>query len=1137
MYLARLSIRRPVTAVMAMLVVIMLGVVSYSKLHVDLLPNINPPVIAVVTRFPGASPQEVCDLVTVPVEAALATVSGIQQMSSISQEETSLVILMFDWGKNMSSARADVSERIDLLKLPDEAGKPMVLEFDPTLLPVMQITLSASGNLDIAAVTELAEGKVKPRLEGLEGVAAVDVLGGVTRRITVTMDQAKMLTYGLSIEQIAGIIQASNLNYPMGQVQKDDLVLDLRLQGKLRSAQELSDLVVGYYPVDRGVVPIRLRDIARVEEGYTEPTSITRVGGRPGVTLSIRREGSANIVSLSRSVKRELDALSSELGGLDVIVTMDQARFIERTIDTVRDNLLLGAALAVLVLFAFLRDFRTTSVISISIPFSVIATFVLVYFSKMTLNIMTLGGLALGVGMLVDNSIVVIENIFRHVESGEKPDVAAELGTGEVALAITASTLTTIVVFLPVVFVGGITGILFKELAWTVTFSLLASLIVALTIVPMLSSRWLARRGTGRTKARLGQGFVSESTVGRDTAYVRLLRWSLDHKFAVLFSVAVLAALAFYFGRLIPTEFLPPADEGQFTININMKPGTRLETIDRLVGSIEDILKQERLIDQYSVTIGHSEGSLGFGAAMGSSDASILVYLTDDAAAKKATRSVIEAIQKKVDMVKGDAVVTYNTQSSLMMMAGDMPSVLQVVVSGPEIDVVSKLADEAIEKISGVQGLSDVQSSLKTGKPEIHIIVDKEKALQNGLTPAQVALSVSKAVKGQTVTRIESSGTTTDVIVRYDKDAVASPEAIGDLILPARAGKIRLRDIATIQENSGPLVIRRTDRRLSAQITAQISNVSLGTVTSEVSKALKGVQVPTGYSIQIRGISEIMREGFSALNTAFLLAAILVYMVMAASFESLGQPFIIMFTLPLAAIGVVASLYFSGYAFGITAFIGAIILAGVVVNNGIVMVDFINQRRSAGMHVREAVVDGASKRLRPVLMTSLTTILGLLPMAMGLGQGGELEAPLALTLMGGLTSGTFLTLIVIPIMYELFAGRGRKKPVSKRLSDAATVRAEKSETDSGVTGVIDGMVGHPAPRSGPAAKNVLYAESRAGIPSGTGADHVRAGEIGAREELVLGPAFDSEELAELIKLLEKLYGSIKRYYDTGERTT
>ncbi len=1083
MNLARTSIRRPVGILMVMFMVILLGVVSVVNLNLDLLPNITPPVAAVITSYRGASANEVAELVTQRVEAAVVTTSGIKDIMSISQEGVSIVVLTFDWNQDMTEARTDINQKIEMVPLPEGTSKPTVMKFDPTMLPVMEISITHSKNSDLSELTVFTENTIKPRIEGIEGVASVDVLGGLEEQIQVRLDPLKLNAFGLTQDTVAGIISASNLNYPVGKLDKDGLLLDVRLEGKFKSLEDLKELVVGYAPAallqgdassipseigaapktgnlsQSPMVPLRLKDIAEVEQAFSEITSIARINGKPSILLSIKKEGSANTVTVARKVREEVDALKEEISGFDAVVSFDQAKFIEDTISSVAKNLVMGAILAIVVLILFLKDFRTTLVIAISIPFSVISTFVLMYFGKLTLNIMTLGGLTLGVGMLVDNSIVVIENIYRHIEMGTEPKEAAARGTGEVAMAITASTLTTLVVFLPTVFVGGVSGIIFKELALTVTFSLLASLLVALTVVPMLSSVWFVRKKKRSTDYASQTESSSQSGAQKDKGkYYNMVNWALQNRLVVLVVVAALVAGTVYLGSKIGTEFIPTADEGGFTIAVTMPEGTPIEKLDSLVSEIEQILDKNRSIELYTVSISTGGGSLtSLTTSEGGTTANITAVVTQEVLDKKETTKVMEEIEKEVDEIRDSAKVSFTPQSSIALMAGGMSGSVQVSVTGPDIVEVSRLNDEVIEKIKDLDNVKEVTSTLTERKPEIHIVVDKNKAIAYGLTPAQIGTALSRAVTGQTVSRLEKGTTTFDIVVSYDKSAVETVEDIESLRLTGALGTVALKDIAQVVEGEGPITINRLNQRLSARINAKYSDITLGEITTKINDAVSEIDIPDGYKISMGGMSELMEEGFDALKLALILSIILVYMVMAASFESLSSPFVILFTMPLGAIGVVIALYISGYAFGITAFMGAIVLAGVVVNNSIVMVDFINQERLAGMPLGEAICDGSSKRLRPILMTSLTTILGLVPMALGIGEGGELAAPMALSIMGGLSSGTFFTLFVIPVVYSIFAGYKPVKsaPVSVELETRETKQVPQPTVDAEATGMTE----------------------------------------------------------------------------------
>lgn len=1104
MSLPRFSIKHPVTTLMIMLMAILLGVVSLTSTRMDLMPKFSPPVAAVMTTFPGASPEEVTKMVTEPVEAAVATTAGMKKVNSISREGMSVVVLQFSWGTDMREARDELTDRLSRVRLPEDAGKPTIVKFDPTMLPVMELSVADGKNL--ADLKRLAENELKTRLEAIDGVAAVEVLGGVDREIRVDLDQSKLAKYGLTQAQVAQAIQASNLTFPAGSIKTDDRNLSLRIVSEMNQVDVLRDLVVAMVPqvpkssavpqmpstgnpptpqagapgqgipglspgqipgqlnpsqipgqFNAGQIPgqpnlgqatrgipatvsapkitykaVRLSDIATITDGFTDRQSITRTGGADSLGLSIQKEGDANIVNVARSVRAEIAKIKQEYPGLTLVIASDQAEFIEEAIGNVSNSLILGGLLAVLILLVFLRNFRSTLIIAVSIPFSVVVTFVLIYFSDLTLNIMSLGGLALGVGMLVDNSIVVIENIYRHLQLGKSPTEAARTGAEEVTGAITSSTLTTVAVFLPVVFVSGLTGDLFRELALTVSFSLLASLAVALTVIPMMASRLMRARP------------VNAKAPGRmlgDSIYAGILRWALRHRaITILLALAVLAGSLSLVPR-IGTEFLPVTDEGRYSISVRMPTGTDLSTTAAKVGEIENILKAQPDVEVVFSRIGSGGGfrTMRSGASAGENTAEINVTMKHLEQRTRSTAEAMAAVRDQVEKIKGPADIAYNLQSTQSSMGGGPGNTLEVSVSGPDFEGLRSVVDQVISGLSRVEGLRDLESNLDVSKPEVQVVVDRDKASKKGLSPMQVAMTVSNAVKGQIATRFENEGRTTNVRVIYREADREDVTKLGDMLLKSPMGDtVKLKDVAQIIEASGPVTITRENQRVSAQISGLIQGRDLGTVSQDASAVIKELQLPAGYRAELSGASSLMSEGFSGMGKALWLAILLVYMIMAAQFESLLHPFTIMFSMPLAVIGVVLGLFVAGYSLGITAFMGVVILTGIVVNNAIVLVDFVNQLRSQGMPTFEALVEAGRLRLRPILMTALTTILGLVPMALGIGEGTETQAPMAVTVIGGLLTSTMLTLVVVPVMYSLFAGTRKSGVVAADVPGTGT---------------------------------------------------------------------------------------------------
>ncbi|MEW6398099.1 MAG: efflux RND transporter permease subunit [Bacillota bacterium] len=1160
------TVRRPVATTMLVLAVILLGVVALTNLRLELLPRLNAPVVAAITSYPGASAREVSSLVTEPIEAAAATTPGVTDCRSISQEGVSVVILQFAWGTDMAEARSGVAERVDQVNLPEGARRPFLVKFDPTLMPVMSLTVATEG--DLGETTTFAREVLKPRLESIDGVAAVEVFGSSDPEIQVDLDPAAVDRYGLTQDQIAGVIRASNLDWPLGSVRKDGRELGVRLSGRLQTLDDLRDLVVGYYAVPgaagagarppdgsanasslatgarsrpapaRPVMrPVRLADVATVERGFAPSTSVSRTGGSPSVELSIQKEGDANTVQVARRLREELDAIRKDYPGAKIFVAMDQARIIEMFLGTLRDNLLAGGALAVLVLFLFLRHLASTFAIAVAIPFSVVATFVLLHFSGLTLNIMTLGGLALGVGMLVDNAIVVIESIFRHLDQGEDPHRAAITGTSEVAMAITASTLTTLAVFLPVVFVGGITGHLFRELALTVSFALAASLVVAVTLVPAMAAHLFRPRSRGGRAPKEG-------------AYARTLRWCLGHRAVVVLGVLLCLGGAAYLAPGIGTEFLPVTDEGAFTIDIAMPAGTDLEATSAKAKEIETILDGFPEVELDTTTVGSGEGFgvVARGVTGGTSRAQILVNLVPEKERKASTAEIMDRVRQRVEEIRGPAQVTFNMQSFASSASGMAWNSMQVYVKSLDSGRLPESTDRVMTALRDVVGLRNLESNLEEAKPELDVSVDRDTALARGVTPAQVAMAVSNAVKGQIVTRVELGSESLPVRVRQDFGHFPTPGDVESVPILASSGQaVKLGDVASLREARGPVSMTRDGQRPSALITALVEGRDLGSVTTDVGKVLGGLDLPEGVTVEIGGASAMMEEGFSGLNLALALSVALVYMVMATQFESLLHPLIIMLTVPLAFVGVVGTLYATGTSLGITAYIGGIILAGIVVNNAIVMVDYINQLRRRGLEGREAIVQGAGVRVRPVLMTALTTLLGLLPLALGWGEGGELNAPLARAVVGGLTTSTALTLLVIPVAYSLLAGTRRWQPASEAApapapsSAAAAVAASPAAPSPAASGAPVPSPSSAAdaaapPAASPAAGALLEPSLFAGAAVASGGTPASASARKPAQAMVRsGEEVTMEEFSELLEILGKLFLLVARRGNREDR--
>lgn len=1014
MKLSELAIKRPVTTTMIVLLVVLLGFIALQRTNIDLFPDLTYPGAAVITSYEGVGPEEIETMVTRPIENSLATVTNIQTLTSTSSKGQSVVVAEFSWGTDMDAVSMDMRESLDLIEglLPEEAETPFVVKFDPSLMPIMQIGVTGSG--DLADLKKVIEDRISPRLERLEGVASVNMVGGLEREILVTVNQSKLSNYDLDLSQVINALRMENIDLSAGSVNRGDMDFLVRLRGKFTSLQEIKNIKLA-----TGQGNIKLDDIAEIEDTFKEITSKARLNGDDSIGLTLQKQTDANTVKVSNLVKEEIANISEDFNGnIELVPIIDQADFIERSIGSVGTNALYGALLAIIVLFFFLRNLRSTVIIGVAIPVSIIATILLIYFGDLTLNLMTLGGLALGIGMLVDNSIVVLENIYRFRMQGAGRLEAARRGSQEVGMAITASTLTTAVVFLPVVFVGGMASQLFRELALTVTFSLLASLLVSLTLIPVMSSRIL-KIDTDSERSDKGQLQKVKSI------YRNSLAWALDHRWLVILFLllALGGSIALYPG--IGAEFIPSMDQGQIELDARLPAGTSLSRTERMAARLEEEITSLPEVDYVLTNVGTSGNVMQAGGnATGSGVSSLFIKLTSPGERDRTTAEIIEEIRNKFNLPDVEMSVT-----SMDMIGGNLGGgkPVYIQIEGDNLDTLAAISAEIKDKITGIEGIREIEDSFAEGRPELQIAINRSLAADYGLRTGQIGSIIENSLRGNVATRYEEEGEEYDVRVKLDEEDIRTPSQLENLMLSSPTGvRVPLSSVASFQITEGPQTIERENQVRYATVTADLYQADLGRVMEKIQGKLdQELTLPPGYTIKYGGQYSEMVESFAELYFAFILAVILVYMVMASQFESLLHPFIILFTVPMAVIGVLLGLYVTGHNFSVVSVIGIVMLAGIVVNNAIVLVDYINTLRKEGKNIREAVLAAAPIRLRPILMTALTTILALLPLALGLGEGAEIQAPMAVVVIGGLTVATLLTLYVVPVLYSLLAGLGR----------------------------------------------------------------------------------------------------------------
>jgi hydrophobic/amphiphilic exporter-1 (mainly G- bacteria), HAE1 family len=1048
--LIEIATERRVTVVMLIVAVALFGMVSLSRLNLNLLPDVSYPTITIRTELTGAAPVEVENLVTKPIEETVGVIRNVRLVRSVSRSGQSDVTLEFLWGTDMDVAGVEVREKLDLLFLPLEASRPLLLRFDPSSEPIMRLGLlykeSANavdgGEARLKSLRRLAEDRIKTDLEAEEGTAAVKVSGGLEDEIQIQVDQQKLSQLGIGIEEVAQRIRAENVNLSGGRLEEGDQRFLVRTLNEFESVAEFSDAIVAYVAGR----PVYLRDIATVERGYKEREAITRVRGQESVELAIYKEGDANTVQVANRLEERLGRVRESLpDDMELVKIYDQSRFISSAVDNVKNAALIGGIFAIIVLYGFLRDSRSTTIVGIAIPVSVIGTFLLMYTYDISLNIMSLGGIALAVGMLVDNSIVVLENIVRKREQGEEIVEAARNGTVEVASAVVAATLTTIAVFFPMVFISGIAGQLFRDQALTVTFALIFSLIVALTVIPMLSSLGAGSRYVGENEdeppgrfTRIiaavvrGFGFVFvavrwlfwallwlptqffQRLYGAIAAvYPALLRWSLDHRAAVVVSAAVIFAGSMALVPRLGTELIPQLSQGEFNVDLRLPPGATLAETDRAIQAAQRATREiETVALDYSVA-GTGNRLDANPVDVGDNTGTLSVALSPGAG-RSDENATMDAMRRELSGFPG---VQYEfSRPSLLSFS----SPLQIEIAGYDLERLALVSQAVVSQMANDDRFTDIRTTVENGNPEIQIVFDQERAAKLGLAVRDIADRVVASVRGEVATRYSWRDRKIDVLVRSVDTRQSSIDEIRHLIVnPESDRPVTLEAVAAVDIARGPAEIRRVAQERVAIITANVAYGDLGAAATAAGEIIKQIPMPSGINAIVSGQSEEMQESFTSMQFALALAIFLVYLVMASQFESLIHPFVILFTIPLALVGAVLALFVTGTTINIVAFIGVIMLAGIVVNNAIVLVDLINQLRARGKDRVDAIMEAGIARLRPILMTSLTTALGLLPMAMGFGEGSEVRTPMAITVIGGLLVSTLLTLLVIPVVYSL----------------------------------------------------------------------------------------------------------------------
>jgi CzcA family heavy metal efflux pump len=1035
MWLTRLALRYPISTFLFAVTILVLGFVSFQQLPIDLLPNISVPVVSTITFYSGAGPLDMEQTVTRLQERSVSSVNDVNYIQSSTREGISRVSVFFNWNANLDVGLIDVVQRVNrvLNQLPTGISPPVVLRFDITSLPVC--TIAVGGDMDERDMYDLAFNIIEPQIEHINGVASASVAGGRIREIHVTLDRNRLQALGLPVQSVLNAVASANLIIPSGDLKTGVFDFSLKTESLFNVVKPMEDIVI----TTVGRVPIRIKDVGKVEDSYQEQTELIRINGKPGLTMSVQKLAGANTVEVVDNVIRALPKLTGVPPNVNMSVSFDQSLYIRQTISGLQQEAGLGAILAMIIIMLFLRNIRGTLIIIVAIPLSILITFIFFRFGNVTLNIMTFGGLALAVGRLVDDSIVELEAISRHYNErreGETKMQATLAAAREVAAPIFVSTMTTVIVFLPIVFLTGIAKLLFIPLTITIAVSLFGSFFVSRTVTPLMCLKYLPpEKLLDRTSTKLPDRIrvkAHDALEGLDAWYAGLLTRALRRRKFIILSIGGAAILSLILVKFIGTEFFPDQDEGQFSITVKLPVGTRSEETIKVVQKVEAILKEnipelQAVVSDVGVPSARS-GNL-FGRNTGSHAAIVQVGLVPAAERKRSVFEIIKVIRPKLSAVPGASLFLAPGGFLRFLLNFGSAAPIDVEIRGYDLETGTALAKQVAAAVRATPGTADVQVTREDNLPELRVQIDREKAGMLGINVAQVSNTINTCINGAVASLFTDpvSGNQYNILVRLDEDYRGQVSDLSNIVLTADGGKqVLLGNIARIERTTSPVQIDRKYQQRLVEVTANVTGRDLGSVAQEIGTRISGIAIPAGFEVKLGGNVEQQQKTFRDLLLAFALAILLVYVVMASQFQSLLDPFIIMFTVPLGIVGVFWTLFLTGTTLSVTSFQGIIVMVGIVVSNGILLVDYTNRLRKSGMPLEEAVVQAGRTRLKPILMTSLATVLGLIPMAAGIG-GESTQAPLAIAVIGGLTVSTTLTLFFVPALYMVFEVRFKRE--------------------------------------------------------------------------------------------------------------
>ncbi len=1021
------AVNKPITTLMVFAAVIVMGVYSILYIPVDLFPEIEPPFVSVITSYPGANASDIESNVTRPMEDAFNSVEDLKEIYSTSSDNMSVITLEFDWGADLNEATNNVRDAIDMLYdfLPDGVSRPTILKFNTTMMPILFYAVTAEESF--AGLDKILEERIINPLNRIEGVGSVGLMGTPERRIYVEADPVKLEAYNLTVEQLGNAIQAENLNMPTGNIKMGSMDYQLRVEGEFSESDDLKNLVVGHFD-GRSVV---LSDVADVRDGLRDMSMESRIDGQLGVRMFIMKQSGANTVRIAREVNAALAELEKDLPpDVELLRIMDTSSFIRDSISNLSKTMLWAIFFVVIVVLFFLGKWRATLIVMLTIPLSLIVSFVYLYLTGGSLNIISLSALAIALGMVVDDAIVVLENISRHVERGTTAREAAIYATNEVWLSVIITTLVIVAVFMPLTLVGGMTGVLFKQLGWIVTITVVTSTLAAISLTPMMASQLLGLKKKLKPNSRFNHDRIIDPFLKKlENMYEKHLRVALNHKKKVVFAALGVFVGSLFLFNFIGTDFMPETDESQMNVDIELTTGLRVEETIKVARRLEQIVR-ERYADEVEImafTSG-SDDTGGFAALFSSGGSNTINFgmrLVSIGQRERSVWEIMDDLRAQIDLIP--EVVTYNVDGGGGGFAGGGDNGVEVEIFGYDFDVTSTLAEQLRSSISEIPGAVNVKVSRKEERPELQVVLDRQKISENGLNTAMVASALRNRVAGLNASVLREEGEEYDIIVRYKEDYRSSITDLESITLTNPMGQqIKLSELGEVVEYWNPPNIERKRRERVVTVSAVPSGIPLGDLAQQINAVVDDLEIPEGVSVNVGGAFEEMTDSFADLGLLLLVSIILVFLVMASQFESFVMPFVIMFSIPFAFTGAILAVFLTGTTLSIIAAVGMVLLVGIVVKNGIVLVDYINLMRDRGMALNEAIATACKMRMRPVIMTAMTTILAMLPMAVSTGEGSEIWSPMGITLVGGLIFSTLVTLLLIPVVYGIVSRRGER---------------------------------------------------------------------------------------------------------------